>query len=70
MKTTLFILIIVFTFNGCYMATKMKELGQSVSNINHPLGLILGITLYNTGKVLEQKKDIESIKKEIKWKKN
>jgi len=51
MKTTLLALMIMLS--GCNMATKTRELGQSISNIRHPVAIGLGAVLYKTGKNLE-----------------
>ena len=55
-KNILLIAIITVFFQGCFLATKTKELGGGISNINHPVALGVGIGLYNLGRVLEDDK--------------
>lgn len=60
MKTSLLALSLVLMFNGCNMATKTRELGQSISNIRHPIALGLGAVLYKAGKENEyDKKELD-----------
>lgn len=59
MKHLLLLVCITIAFQGCYMATKTKELGGGISNINHPIALGIGAILYKTGEVLEDKAELE-----------
>ncbi|BFU77282.1 hypothetical protein ALC152_04970 [Arcobacter sp. 15-2] len=53
MKHLLLLVLITFALQGCYMAQKTRELGQGISNINHPAAVLIGGALYKTGKELE-----------------
>ena len=57
MKLIIFILLFIGLFSGCSTATKTRQLGEQISNIQHPLALGVGILLYKVGKATENDKE-------------
>lgn len=51
----IFLSLICFLFVGCSAATKTKEWGGGISNINHPFAVGVGAIVYSLGKSLEDK---------------
>lgn len=49
------VVVILFSiyFQACSVATKTKEFGSGMSNVNHPVVFGMGVVVYNIGRSLE-----------------
>lgn len=66
MKNLILMIMVAFVFSGCSVAQKTRELGQSISNIRHPVALGVGAILYKVGKENEyDKKELDTTEQVI-----
>lgn len=57
MKSILIAVVLLIVLSGCSIAQKTRELGSSMTNIQHPIIFFPGLALYKIGKTFEEKKE-------------
>lgn len=62
-KKIILIVITICLLSGCSVATKTKELGSGMTNVNHPIVFLPGLALFKLGLSLEEKEKQEKKEK-------